>query len=181
MKDVYGSEMAPKLERRMGTVAAERKTTVDQPVPAAALGTGTPISQGAMLDFSEFGGPKDKKDPDAETPAVKPFPKQGEPVKKDGEHYVYRGFGGVPFRCKSPTPPEIKAKDPRQPVVTADVCVRLFDLSKPDDVRDYAMVWDQATKGFFTAPTEERQWVAEKQTWYVFVRWGVKYWELPND
>jgi hypothetical protein len=181
MKDVYGSEMAPKLERRMGTVAQEHKVAAEIPVPAQVLGTGAPISSGTMLDFSDFGGPKDKKDTDAETPATKPFPKQGAPVKQEGEHFIFRGFGGVPFRCKTQVPPEIKAKDPRQPVVTADVCVRLFDLSKPEDIKDYAMVWDHAAKGFFTAPTEERQWVAEKQTWYVFVRWGVKYWELPDE
>jgi hypothetical protein len=132
----------------------------------------------ASIDFSTLGNTKDES---AKTPPVKPFPSQGEALRQDGEYYIYRGFGGVPFRSKSKTAPDIKARDPRQPVVTADAHTRIFDLSDPTDLQAYTEIWDKATKGFYVPPVEERQWIPEKQTWKVFMRWGVKYWELPEE
>lgn len=137
--------------------------------------------------FMSFGDPQAKPpvDPNAETPPMRGLPPQGEPVTKASEatngYYIYRGFRGVPFRSKSSVAPDIKAKDPKQPLVTADARVRVFDLSKETDLRDYQAIMDGLVKGIYEPSAEERQWVPEKQTWFVFLRWGVRYWELPEE
>ncbi len=134
-----------------------------------------------------FGDPTAKPpvDPNAETPPVRGLPPQGEPLVKASEatggYYVYKGFRGVPFRSKSPVAPDIKAKDPKQPQVTADVQVRTFDLSNPTDLKDYQTVMDGVVNGLFEFSAEERQWVPEAKTWFIFLRWGIRYWELPED
>ena len=172
-------EIGPALQRRMGS-AAPAATGADEVPPRTFVSppTGGP---GASQDYSLFGEKTKAIDEGAKTPAVKAFPKQGEALHRDGEYNVYRGFGGVPFRSKSEVAPDIKASDPRQPVVTADAAARIFDLSVPEDLLAYTEVWDRATKGYYVAPVEERQWVPEKQTWKIFMRWGVKYWELPDE
>ncbi len=182
MKDYLGVDIADKIAGRMGRAAPERKAILEIEIPSAALTSHAPPSlKNSQVDFSGFGGQKSAVDPEAVTPAGTVFPKQGPHVGRDGEYYVYRGFAGVAFRSKSPTAPDVKARDPRQPVLTADARVRIFDLSDATDLLAYTEVWDKAAKGFFTAPLEERQWVPEKQSWKVFMRWGVKYWELPDE
>lgn len=124
-------------------------------------------------------------DPNAETPGARGLPPQGEPLKKASEEtkgfYIYKGFRGVPFRSKSPVPPDIKAKDPRQPIVVADAQVRVFDLGNSTDLREYQAVIDGCAKGLYEFSAEERQWVPEAKTWFVFMRWGIRYWELPEE
>ena len=182
MKDYQGNEIADPVKIRMGRTAPEARTSLEIQIPAESFTSHSPISQkNSQVDFSDFGGSKQTIDPNAVTPEAKVFPKQGSSTSRDGEYFVYRGFAGVAFRSKSPTAPDIKAKDPRQPIITADVKVRIFDLSNANDLLAYADVWDKTAKGFYVAPVEERQWVPEKQSWKVFMRWGVKYWELPDE
>jgi hypothetical protein len=135
---------------------------------------------GASQDYALFGEKAAPVDENAKTPAARVFPPQGEPVAQIGDYSIFKGFGGVPFRSKSKIPPDLKAADHRQPVITADAAARIFDLGVPEDLLAYTEVWDRATKGYYVAPVEERQWVPEKQTWKIFMRWGVKYWELPD-
>lgn len=133
-----------------------------------------------------FGGtPLAPVDPNAATPAARGLPPQGEPLEKASEatggYYIFKGFRGVPFRSKSPTAPDIKATDPRQPQVTADARVQIFDLSDAKALAAYQEIIDGIAKGRFEFSAEERQWVPEKNTWFVFMRWGIRYWELPEE
>jgi len=158
----------------------------DEINPPKRMGSVAPKSTKEEIIMG-FGDPTAKPpvDPNAETPPMRGLPPQGEPVTKASEatkgYYIYRGFRGVPFRSKSPAAPDIKAKDPKQPLITADARVRIFDLSKPGDLEDYQAVMDGIVKGIYERSSEERQWVPEKQTWFVFLRWGVRYWELPEE
>lgn len=120
-----------------------------------------------------------------QTPAERGFPAQGEPTKKpekpDG-FYLYKGFGGIPFRSRSGTPPNIKQNDPAhlQPELVGDAQVRIFDLSKPDDLQEYTRVWDMMTKKLYKFSAEEKQWVAAKETWLVFLRYAILYYQIPE-
>lgn len=149
-----------------------------KPAPAQAVRPDISLQVGDI-------GQKPPVDPNAETPAARGLPPQGEPLQKASEatkgFYVYRGFRGVPFRSKSPTAPDIKAKDPKQPLVVADAQVRIFDLSNKTDLEAYQAVIDGCAKGLYEFSAEERQWVPEAKTWFVFLRWGVRYWELPEE
>lgn len=137
---------------------------------------------GSSLDYARaFGGKQATIDPKAETPAQRPFPEQGNVLKQDGEHYIFRGYYGIPFRCKSVKPPDIKVGDPKQPKIVDDAKVSLFDFTKPDDLKKYTEILDLVAKGRAVLSVEERQWVPEEKSWRVFLRWGLHYWELPDD
>lgn len=152
-----------------------------------SMGKPAPAQAGREEILMSFGDPTTKPpvDPNAETPAARGLPPQGEPLQKASEatkgYYIYRGFRGVPFRSKSGTAPDIKAKDPKQPLVVADARVQIFDLSKKEDLEAYQAVIDGCAKGLYEFSAEERQWVPEAKTWFVFLRWGVRYWELPEE
>lgn len=128
---------------------------------------------------------KPEIDPNAETPAVRGLPPQGEPLVKASDatkgYFIFKGFRGVPFRSKSPVAPDIKAKDPKQPQVTADAQVRIFNLADTKDLEAYQAVMDGVVKGLYEFSAEERHWVPELKTWFIFLRWGIRYWELPEE
>jgi hypothetical protein len=93
---------------------------------------------------------------------------------------VYPGFEGIPFRASSAAPPpDLKADDPRQPVLVVDAKVRVLDLTDTEDLRLYEFIWDQVAKGRFIQPVEERQYDVELKGWRVFIRFGVRWLEMP--
>lgn len=95
------------------------------------------------------------------------------------EGYTYPGFEGIPFRSKAAVPPDLKEGDPKQPTLVVDAKVRVLDLSDKDDLALYEFIWDQAAKERFTPPVEERVYDSEIKSWRVFIRFGVKWLEMP--
>lgn len=119
--------------------------------------------------------------PEYSSLASKLFPPQGPYLRQENGYYIFKGMNGIPFRSKRPEAPHIKANDPIQPTIVVDMHARVFDLSIPEDLQAYIAVWNAVSKGWYTPPLEERQWVPEQKNWKVFMRWGVRYWELPVE
>lgn len=139
----------------------------------------------SMVNYEHFAGPPAPVDAAAVTPPERQFPPQGEPTQKASEStggfYHYKGFQGIPFRSKSGKAPDIKANDPKKPVITADARVNILDLGNETDLKEYTRIWDGAAKGLYMISAEDRQWVPEAATWKVFLRWAVRYWEFPEE
>ena len=94
---------------------------------------------------------------------------------------VFPGIDGQRFRLwPDQQLPLLKNDDPVQPIPVADARVKIFDLSKPTDIREYEAVWDQAAKGEIIISSEEKQWCEGTQSWKVFLRWGEVYLEMPK-
>lgn len=96
------------------------------------------------------------------------------------EGHVYPGFDGIPFRSKSSIPPDLKADDAVLPVVVVDAKVKVFDLTNEEQLSHYEFIWDQVAKGRFVQPVEERQYDPELKGWRVFIRFGVRWLEMPR-
>ena len=97
---------------------------------------------------------------------------------------VYPGLEGLPFRLPPGEQfPMLKQDDPdyMQPQQVADAYVKVFDLSKKEDLEEYAEVWDKASKGLILISAEERHWSDEIQNFKVFLRWGEVYLEMPKN
>ena len=94
--------------------------------------------------------------------------------------YIFRGYEGIPFRSKTDVPPDLKADDPRQPVIVIDAKVRVLLLSDPVHLALYEFIWAQAARERFTHPVEEREYDAELKNWRVFIRFGVRWLEMPR-
>ena len=95
----------------------------------------------------------------------------------------YQGFDGIPFRlAKDEQFPMLKNDDPAsiQPQLKADARVRVFDLSKKEDLKEYTEVWDRATKGVVIISVEERHWCDTTQNFKIFLRWGDAYLAMPR-
>ena len=108
------------------------------------------------------------------------FPKQ-EPIAKDPDgkgYYLFKGYGGVPFRSRSQVPPDIKAEDlKRQPVLVLDAIVEVLTL--PADLARYTEIWDKISKGVAVLSAEDRQWDPATKSWTILLRYGLRYWEMP--
>lgn len=90
---------------------------------------------------------------------------------------------GMHFRLhKGQSIPQLKDDDPdyMKPKPVADAHVRVFNMGDPQDVDDYAAVWDEAAKGHIMISAEERHWSEAIQNFKIFLRWGDMYLELPR-
>jgi len=96
---------------------------------------------------------------------------------------LFPGMDGLPFRLQpGQNFPMLKDDDPdyMQPQPVADAHVKVFNLNKKEDVKEYADVWDKAAKGLVIISAEERHWSDEIQNFKVFLRWGEVYLEIPK-
>lgn len=95
---------------------------------------------------------------------------------------LFPGIDGVPFRSTDGHVPDLKPGDPasRRPVQVWDVRVRIFDLSKVGDLAEYEAICQRISRKQATLSTEDRQWVPEKRTWFVLVRWGEPFLEMQK-
>lgn len=97
---------------------------------------------------------------------------------------VFPGLDGIPFRQKpGQQTPMLKQDDPEfmQPKMIADAHVRLFNMSKPEDLREYEAVWDKAAKGLVLISSEKDHWSDKEQTFLILLRWGELYLELSKE
>ena len=94
--------------------------------------------------------------------------------------YVYPGYEGIPFRSASAVPPDLKSDDAVQPTIVVDAKVHVFDLSDPEALEVYQFIWDQVAKGRFVQPVENREYDPDTKNWRVFIRYGVRWLEMPR-
>ena len=83
-------------------------------------------------------------------------------------------WDGLPFRVQPGRERlTLKSTDPvhNQPVLVRDAQVRVFDLSKPEDLRDYQIIYDLAMKGKAVVDIEKLQFCADINNWRILLRW----------
>lgn len=104
-------------------------------------------------------------------------------AKPDGEgRYVFPGLDGVPYRNRSGIPPELRDKDANRirPRIVNDAHVRIFDLAKSQDLRDYEAVMQKCARDIATISHEDIRYSDEKGTYTCFLRWTEKFLEDQN-
>lgn len=94
---------------------------------------------------------------------------------------IFPGFDGIPFRSNGTAPPNLKADDPRQPILVQDAKVRIFDLSDPEHLAQYEQIWFKIGRGQYKCSAEERQFIPELKNWRVLLRYAEFYFELPKE
>lgn len=62
-----------------------------------------------------------------------------------------------------------------------DVKVRILDLSNPEDLTEYQHILDMNSKNYYVIGYEEKEWVPEKQTWFILIKYGIKFLEPPGS
>ena len=102
-----------------------------------------------------------------------------DPGTVENETAVLPGYLGIPFRGPVPN---IKEDDPeyKQPQVGSTVHVRVFDLSKKDDLEYYEKVWQMVANGYAMMSAEEREYDESSKSWRIFMRWAVPYAYVPK-
>lgn len=87
-------------------------------------------------------------------------------------------FGGLPY--KGPAY-DRKEGDPetKQPLLVSTAHVKIFDMSKPEDVQEYTDVWTKIVKGEYVMGVEERNYVPATQNYIIFLRWLEQYYTHP--
>lgn len=88
------------------------------------------------------------------------------------------GYEGLPFRGQAA--PNLKNDDERQPIEILDAKVGVFDLTKDEDLREYARIWDMIGKGKYLCSAEDRQYDEKISGWRVFLRYAQRYAEMPG-
>ena len=91
----------------------------------------------------------------------------------------FPGVGGIPFR--GDVVPNIKNEDNRQPVEVNDAKIRIFDLSDPEQLKEYERVFDMVAKGIWYVSMENVQYDPIKQTWKILLRYVEQYMEMPGE
>ena len=106
-------------------------------------------------------------------------PRLLDPTGAAGKPLVFPGYEGVPFRG---TVPNIKESDPdeQRPQLGMQVRVDILDLSKPEDLEYYGQISQMVGNGFAQISFEERQFIEEKKSWLVLLRWMLHFAYMPN-
>lgn len=77
--------------------------------------------------------------------------------------------GGPPTRVANPS--LVKPQEAANFIESVSATARVFDLSQKQDLIDYNTVIDAVAKGLAQLSSEEREFVAEKSNWVIFLRW----------
>ena len=93
---------------------------------------------------------------------------------------ILPGFQGLPFRGKIPNLKEDDAEF-RQPQSTSQLFIRVFDLSKKEDLAYYEKVCQLVANGFATVSVEEKVYDDSIHSWRVLLRWMIDYAYVKKD
>jgi hypothetical protein len=97
----------------------------------------------------------------------------------DGESLWWPGGpAGFPFR--GPQPPQTTRDEFDNLKLSGKARVRLFYLSKPEDLREYVLVRDKCANGLFVMLDRERVWDEDTKNYRVFVEWLELGYEMPS-
>lgn len=116
---------------------------------------------------AHLNGAAKKKRPDLDAAMLDPGGVVSQPSRMPG-------WDGMPFRGAVPF---LKNDDGEhnQPQIAYSVHADVFDMSDEEDRDYYAKVWQMAANGYALISADERQWVPEKKSWCVFLRWATPY------
>lgn len=111
----------------------------------------------------------DKGVPDASDLEAPPMQKQ-----EDGSF----NYEGLPYKGKMF---DYKDSDPdyMKPQLRNEANIKIFDLSNEEHLKEYQEVWERTCNGLATVAFEKTEWVEDKATWFVFVRWMNHYYAPP--
>jgi len=100
-------------------------------------------------------------------------------AQANGQTVVFPGMDGMPFRGDGV--PMLKEHEAEKLVEVMDAKIEVLDMSKEDERKRLESIWDRAAKGLAIVAEHEKQWSSEKNTWFVFIRYGFLYKEKPNN
>lgn len=89
-------------------------------------------------------------------------------------------YEGIPVRGR---PFDVKSDDPEhlQPKVRHEAHVKVFDLTKPEDVEEYRRIAQAATENKVVVGIEEIQYCEDIGNWRVLVRWYDQFLTAPEE
>lgn len=90
---------------------------------------------------------------------------------------VMPGYDGIPFRGVVPD----LVKGGKTPIERLYAKVRIFDLSDAKQLEEYQSICDVIAKGWCALSREEIQWVEEKKSWIVFIRYVERFAEMEGE
>lgn len=92
---------------------------------------------------------------------------------------TFPGFDELPFRGE---PMDRKEDDPEhlQPQRGARAHVEILEMDNPDDIKRMEDIYSMLATGTAIVSAEDRQWIPDKQTWRVFIRWADLYTYNPR-
>jgi hypothetical protein len=95
------------------------------------------------------------------------------------ERYGSLLFEGLPYRGKIM---DRKEDDPdyRQPVLCADVKVKIFQLDKEDDLREWQGILQKVADGVATVSFEDKVYDKDIHSWRVLIRWMEHFYTNPE-
>lgn len=103
---------------------------------------------------------------------VSPNEDHGEPL-----FFNHSMFNDIPFR--GPVPPAIKQDEVDELVTTAEGKVKLFDLSQPEDAKEYEMLYHRHANGWYRITHREHHYDPQTHVMRVYVEWLQLYKEAP--
>lgn len=91
---------------------------------------------------------------------------------------IFPGQDGLPFRG---IVPDLKKDDPEhlQPKQGCRVHVEILNMSRSKDRERMEKIYSMYANGTAIISDEERQWIPERRTWRVFLRWADVYMYNP--
>lgn len=95
----------------------------------------------------------------------------------------FNGMDGVPFRTQNQTAPMFKGTDPahKQPKMTTDMHVDIFDLSDKKQLIQMQEVLDACAKGKGYVSEMDKQYEEKIGSWRVLLVWGEFFLEDPLE
>lgn len=99
-------------------------------------------------------------------------PRLLDPTGSHKKPLSFPGYDGIPFRG---VVPDLKESDQEQPQVGSQVYVNILDLSNAEDLDYYGKISQLVGNGFAQISFEERQFIQEKGSWLVLIRWMLHY------
>lgn len=111
---------------------------------------------------------------------------------RDGMAKTLRIPHGVPIARHKPNPkitvpggetPFFHPDDPDDKKLQQiwHVKVRVFDLSKPEDVEEYQQAWQKITDGQAVCSEQKTDFDSERGTYIAFLRWAEFDYRLPEN
>lgn len=99
---------------------------------------------------------------------------QKQTASGDPLHWGRADIDGVPFRGKS-LPAMSEAEMETRLRKVADPQVKVFDMTKPEDVKEYQQVLGKITAQWATCIFVDRQFVEAEKKWLVYLEWADWY------
>ena len=94
-----------------------------------------------------------------------------------GPLYFHRDLGAVPVRGRSA--PLLRPEEMDQVRQHLVACVRVFDLSKDEDLKAYRQVLERAANQWYIIGYQERHFEQQTKSMLVYLEWYQRYNDVP--